>query len=314
MRKNLLPILLSLALGIALIFIKIQYDHKKQMLSCFQTLEFNLAQSNENVERFSQSRFYFLSEQCKNRPDEVRPYYDRAYKVKYISEKFLTYVENLKRVLIGKVPIEGWGSFRKTEFLTEDDFKIKPAYLDKKTLTTVMNKADSLHKELMNLLKDGGDIKFDPNDRDNLASKPYFKNCCNILEWNNNPSMQEAIIKLTKLQNDAINLEAEIIYTLSRYADFQGFTFDIIKAKVIPNALMIKVGSEYRAEVLLVSSNSRADNPVIVNGKALPIVDGKGIYTIKPIVPGIYYWEGVIQVNSPRGTKEYPFKEKYEAF
>jgi len=116
------------------------------------------------------------------------------------------------------------------------------------------------------------------------------------------------------LQNDIRNLEAEIITLLKKDIIDSWCGFIREKPRIVPNAKMVRVGSNYQAEVFLYPIYDASFFDVIVEEKELPLIDGKRIYTAIPSSPGTYYWKGTLQIKGPKGIAKYPFEEKYEAF
>lgn len=133
-------------------------------------------------------------------------------------------------------------------------------------------------------------------------------------------SLGEALLELSKLQNDMLNLEADIFLLLAKYSSpCQHLRIDPQQAVVVANSTAVMVGYEYKAEVFLVgcsneSKFAKTSQEVIVNGKSIPIVNGKGIYIAKPKHSGTYKFEGVFRVKIENNVKEYPFAADYQAF
>ena len=301
----------------------------KEILKAFHLMEVSFNKANANVDKKNISILKALAEQAKNRPEEVRPYHDRALKVKEVSGEFVKYIEDLKKALIartdGRKEAKEGEVAGETELSEADNIELHANYLfkkpDDKKAKELTAKVNSTREKLLGLLKDGGGVRIDPNDRTKIAA---YTNLKTNYDKTNYPSWAEmyfehsplagVITMLTKIQNDCRNTEADIIETLAKNIDKDKITFDRLEAKVIPNSTAVQVGSEYRAEVILVASNTKSDNPVIVGGRALPMEDGKGIYTARPSNQGVFSWSGSIEVKSPTGNKSYPFKQEYQAF
>ena len=301
----------------------------KEILKAFHLMEVSFNKANANVDKKNESIIKALAEQAKNRPEEVKPFYERALKVKQSSQEFVTYIENLKKALIAntdgrKKPKEG-EILGETELEEADNIELHAHYFFKnpgdkkaKELTEMVN---NTRAKLLGYLKDGSGVKIDAADRTKIEN---YTNLKTNYDQSNYPSwavmyfehspLAGVITMLTKIQNDCRNTEADIIEMLAKNIDKDKVTFDLLEAKVIPNSTAVQVGSEYRAEVILVASNSKADNPVIVNGNALPMEAGKGIYTARPSNQGVFTWKGSIEVKTPTGNKSYPFEQEYQAF
>lgn len=300
----------------------------KEILKAFHLMEVSFNKANANVDKKNVSILKALEEQSKNRPEEVAPYYKRALKVKEVSGEFVKYIEDLKKALIDRTegrnePKDGEAP-GETELAEADNIELHANYFfknpDDAKARELTKKVNDTREALLNLLKDGEGVKIDPKDREKISNftnlrTNYDKKYPGWAEmYFEHSPLAGVITMLTKIQNDCRNTEADIIEMLAKNIDKDKITFDRLEAKVIPNSTAVQVGSEYRAEVILVASNTKSDNPVIVGGRALPMEDGKGIYTARPSSQGVFSWSGSIEVKSPTGTKSYPFKQEYQAF
>ncbi|MCB9252820.1 MAG: gliding motility protein GldM [Flavobacteriales bacterium] len=301
----------------------------KEILKAFHLMEVSFNKANANVDKKNTNLLAALKEQSQNRPEEVGPYYERAKIVKKESGIFVKYIEELKKTLIdradGRKEPEAGENPGETELESADNIELHANYFFKnpadekaKELTEMVN---NTREKLLALMKDGNGVVIDKKDRDKIANLTNLKT---LYDENKYPSWAEmyfehaplagVITMLTKIQNDCRNTEADIIEVLARNIDKKKISFDRLEAKVIANSTAVMVGSEYKAEVLLVASNSKSENPVMVNGVALPMENGKGIYTVRPSTQGTFTWKGVIQVKGDQGVQDYPFESEYQAF
>ena len=113
---------------------------------------------------------------------------------------------------------------------------------------------------------------------------------------------------LTMLQNDAKNMEADIINKI--LADKPIVTLDQFNAvAVAPSSYVIK-GQPYKAEIYLTASDSKSSPDVTVNGNKIPTENGKGVYTGATGSVGSFKWVGTIRVKERNGSiKEYKTPE-----
>jgi len=303
----------------------------KEILKAFHLMEVSFNKANANVDKKNQNILEALRVQADSRKDEVGPYYNRALEVKKISSDFVKYVEDLKKTLIShtdgrKESKKGEGS-DETELIEADNIELHANYFFKspsdqkaKELTDLVN---STREKLIGQLKgDGTKVVIDQADKvkietlTNLRTNYDEKSYPGWAEmYFEHSPLAGVITMLTKMQNDCRNTEADIIEVLAKNIDKQKYTFDVLEAKVIASSSAVMVGSEYRAEVILVASNSKSESPVVVGGRTLPMEEGKGIYTVRPSTQGEFSWSGNVVVTGPDGkTKPYPFEAKYQAF
>lgn len=301
----------------------------KEILKAFHLMEVSFNKANSNVDKKNKGLIGALEDQAKTRPIEVKPYLDRAKEVKKTSEEFVSYIEELKKALITKAdgrkepkPGEIAGE---TELISADNIELHANYFfknpDDRKAKELTDKVNSTREKFLALLKSGNGVVVKPADVERIKALTNLKT---EYDKGNYPGWAEmyfehsplagVITMLSKIQNDCRNTEADIIDLLASSVDADKTTFDRLEAKVIANSTAVMVGSEYKAEVLLVASNSTSDNPVLVGGRALPMENGAGIYTARPSNQGSFKWSGSIEVKGPAGIKSYPFEAEYQAF
>ncbi len=301
----------------------------KEILKAFHLMEVSFNKANDNVEKKNKGLIATLQDQAKTRPDEVKPYLDRALDVQKTSTEFVKYIEELKAALIartdGRKEPKAGELAGQTELSEADNIELHANYLfknpDDAKAKELTKKVNDTREKLLSFLKTSGAVVVKDADLKKIKSVINLKT---DYDKTNYPGWAEmyfehsplagVITMLTKIQNDCRNAEADIVELLAKSVDADKTTFDRLEAKVIANSTAVMVGSEYKAEVLLVASNSTSDNPVIVGGRPLPMENGAGIYTARPSNQGNFTWGGVIQVKGPNGIKPYEFKAEYQAF
>ena len=287
--------------------------------------------SNSNLYKRNITLIKTLGEKLKWRPEEFAPHYNKALKVNEVSRDFVKYIRNLKKAIIANAEdriIKNKGFLTEeeeilieTDLLNADNIKLPSKYFNDSRLKELTEKMDFTRTKLLDFLKNDKEVKWDPTDSNKISNQPYLLTTFDnekYKSWSkmylNHLSLVKAITMLTKLQNDCRNFEAEIIEVLLKYTQIRDGGYVRLEARIIPNARVVKAGSRYQAEVFLYPSHDASNYKVIVQGKQLPLQEAKRIYTITPQKPGIYHWEGVVQLKTARGSINYPFKEKFEAY
>ena len=114
---------------------------------------------------------------------------------------------------------------------------------------------------------------------------------------------------MSKMQSDVRNAESEITRYLYNKIESGSFKFNKLEPTIIPNSNYILKGNEYQAEVFLAAFDTTQTPTIIVDGKEIPIKNGRGIYTAGSGAPGNRKWGGIIQMKATDGTIiEKPFK------
>jgi gliding motility-associated protein GldM len=139
-------------------------------------------------------------------------------------------------------------------------------------------------------------------------------------------------VNLTALQSQVTNAEVDVVSKLLSSVSASDFKFDKLQAKVIAPSSVLIQGDEYKADVLLVASNSTSNPKILLcavdtskndgetdprlnkndPGKEIPVSGGVGKYKTGTGSTGEQKWSGVIQVEKPGGgSNYYPFAASY---
>lgn len=113
---------------------------------------------------------------------------------------------------------------------------------------------------------------------------------------------------LTMIQNDAKNMEADVINRI--LADKPVVVLDQFNAVAVAPSSYVIQGQPYKAEIYLTASDSKSSPDITVNGSKIPTEGGKGIYTGSTGGVGSFKWVGTIRVKERNGNiKEYKTPE-----
>ena len=105
---------------------------------------------------------------------------------------------------------------------------------------------------------------------------------------------------LTMIQNDAKNMEADIVNKI--LADKPIVVLDQFEAVAVAPSSYIIQGQPYKAEIYLTASDSKSSPDVSVNGSKVPTSGGKGVYTGGTGSVGSFTWKGTIRVKERNGN------------
>ena len=118
---------------------------------------------------------------------------------------------------------------------------------------------------------------------------------------------------LSKIQIDIKNAESHIINYLYSQIDASSFKFNSLNAQVIADSKVVLQGDEFVAHVFLAAEDTTQSPEILVDGRPLEIVDGKGIYRRRADTQGTFKWNGIIRYRSPEGIiQNYPFEHEYQ--
>ncbi len=89
-----------------------------------------------------------------------------------------------------------------------------------------------------------------------------------------------ALAVLSQKQSEVRRLEGEVLDYLASLVGLKEIKFDEIFAVVIPDSRSVVAGQKYRAEVAIGAYSKSITPRISINGSAVPVRDGKGLYEI----------------------------------
>jgi gliding motility-associated protein GldM len=310
----------------------------KEVLNAFVTVNTSLVNSKYNLAGKNEETYQDFRSAMILNPVKTKPFYDKAMKVKAMSDSMISYLENTKDMLIRKV--EKLDPNEKTPELIDvgakDNYDV-PTHImcgdenDGKghEASTLKEKLKKFKDDLLSLLDDKTDkdkpaIKKslevslstedpDPKDPKNKDAIGEGKRTWEMFNFYHNP-LAATVVMLSKFQNDIKNAEAAIINHLKNAIDKTDFKFNTVSAKVIANSNYVMEGEEYSADIFVAASDS-TQKPEIWLGQydtippahfigtpdttSVKTVAGVGVYKTHPGGEGPQKWGGVIRVKNP---------------
>jgi gliding motility-associated protein GldM len=89
-----------------------------------------------------------------------------------------------------------------------------------------------------------------------------------------------ALAVLSQKQSEVRRIEGEVLEYLASQVGIKEIKFDEIFAVVIPDSRSVVAGQKYKAEVAIGAYSKSITPRISINGSALPVKDGKGLYEI----------------------------------
>lgn len=325
----------------------------KDVLNAFVVVNTSLVSTNRVLDEKNNATMADFEKANSKDPSKVGFYYNKAVEAKKMSKEVTDYIESLKAHLImitDKKPQEAADSLKeKLQYVDSKDNYDEPTRImigddaanpkdGEFTAKELRGKIEGLRDGLIKLFSP--EDKFRPDVRKSIieniekALTPPEKiviaadgtqESWELANFYHLP-LAAVVTNLSKIQTDIRNIEADVVRALKSAVTELDFTFDQLNAKVIAPSSYILSGDEYKADVLLVASNSSSKPKIIVGdidttgGKVtikeekgvLEVEGGYGKYSVKTSGEGLQKWAGVIQVEKPGGgVDNYPFFAEY---
>ena len=282
------------------------------VLDAFKNINNSLETSRANVNNSVDQLFAaFENTKLKEEPERARPIYEKAKQARAIIADLNNYINGLKK----EFEKRGGGYDEDTGDLSQrDNTDIAPGLMiNGKKGKELKEKINHTREKLLALLdqKDRQAATFslvaaDPKKRAN------GKRTWEEVNFGDGTPLTAAMTILTKIQTDAQNAESDVVKRILGKMDQAVVNLDQFAAvAVAPTSYLIQ-GQPYTAEVFLTAYDSKSDPSITVNGSAVPVTNGKGVYNINTSKEGAFTWTGVIRVKQTDGTiKEYRTPEQH---
>ena len=276
------------------------------ILDAFKNINNSLETSKSNVNTAVQQLFTaFENTKLKEEPARAKPIYDKAKKAQAIIGDLDKYILSLKEELAKQ---GGGYDEEKGDLVKRENEDISPnLMINEKKGTLLKDKINDTRAKLLALLtpEEQKMVSFSLEAK-NPEKSVNGKKSWEEINFGSGTPLTAAMTILTKIQTDAKNAESDVVKIILGKMDQAVVNLDKFAAVAVAPTSYLVQGQPYKAEVFLTASDSKSEPAISVNGSALQIVDGKGVYSVPTNREGIFSWTGVIKVKQTDGSyKEY---------
>lgn len=290
----------------------------KEVLNAFQTINQSIERSNDAISG-KNAALYAAFDKAQNNPseaDKVRPYNDRAKKVKAYTDELYSYLNSLKDSVINRaggkdVNAEGDTVVKSIENIdASPQFFYKLGYGD-----SVKNRLIKYKDDILSLIPPGDtknslDSQFPVQVIDPKPNEDNPKGEWSFGTFNNIPVVA-AVAMLSKFQNDIKNAEAMALEDLQKRIYLEDYKFDTLAPIAVPTTSYALEGQEIEANITLAAFNKTLNPDIFVGGQKIEVKGGVGIYKTKASGIGEREVTGQIVMDKQGKKETYPFKFKY---
>lgn len=282
------------------------------VLDAFKNINNSLETSRANVNNSVDQLFAaFENTKLKEEPERARPIYEKAKQARGIVADLNNYINSIKKEFEKK----GGGYDEDTGDLAQrDNTDIAPGLMvNGKKGKELKEKINSTREKLLALLdaKDREAVTFSLEAKD-PEKRVNGKKAWEDINFGDGTPLTAAMTILTKIQTDAQNAESDVVKRILGKMDQAVVNLDQFAAVAVAPTSYLVQGQPYTAEVFLTAYDSKSDPAISVNGGALEVSNGKGVYTVNTSKEGAFTWTGIIKVKQTDGTvKEYRTPEQH---
>ena len=279
------------------------------VLKAFKNINDSLYTSKENVNANITSLLASYEKvKVKENPGLNQPKFDRAKQAQKIAEDLITYIESIHK----KIAAEGYDEHGELKQKNNLDIgqHIMGGEESKGDGIILQQKINETGKKLAALLKaDEGKPTFLIEAKDPVKPKAGEPKTWVSANFGEGIPLAAFQTILTMLQNDAKNMEADVINRILN--DKPVVTIDQFSAVAVAPSTYVVQGQPYKAEIYLTAYDSKKNPDISVSGGSVTVANGKGMFTGNTSSVGTFKWKGTIRVKQTDGqVKEYSTAEQ----
>lgn len=305
----------------------------KEILDAFVTVNNGLENTARSFDKDIASLYAKFDEKKSIDPLRVQAMWAKAQEAKKLSKDLGVYIEEMKKMLLRETEgyknkeedtihleyVEGKERYDVTTNILcgeSEDGQDGQAHVLRQKLeaykTAMLNLLPPADRAAMNLSIEAKD----PTDGGEFRTwemKTFY-----------HTPLAADITILSKIQDDVKSAEADVVEALLKQTDSDIIPFDTVAARVIASTNYVMAGDTFKADIFLAAFNKTL-SPQILLGKYNPktgkmdgaydsvkVANGLGKYFVKTSGEGIFTYEGVINMTTPKGqVRQYPFQSEY---
>jgi hypothetical protein len=239
-------------------------------------------------------------------PNEVKPWYDEVLLLRSKSQSILTGIEAIKYELLD-------GRMSTPENLEQARYRIYP--IDKNRIETLTNDLTAYKNEILIYFVTVGNHngKDQIYSIDDLLDEDISFIKGNIL--NKMPVALKFYAWLSKIENDVVLAESEILKVFLIQIKSEGFKFLTDLVVIEPMESVVRRGEEFSCEIYLSGKDATIQPDIFVEGEKLMVINGKAQYKkhVSSSKIGQVEKNGVIKfVRYTGDSTSIPFKIEYQ--
>ena len=310
----------------------------KDVLDSFVLVSESLEKTVDNYKTKNQKVYDEFEKQLTINENKVRPWKDKADKIKALTDSLYNQIEGYK---IGFITLaEGSnvenvikpGRFVLDSLNSKDNIDFGGQYFILEGRGEALRGKIEEYKAAALSVIPESEVSIINNIETALNTETHVTKEGVVHSWESRtfehvPAIAD-IVMLEKLKTDIKNVETDVINYLFKQISAGDFKFNALSATVIPNSNYVMRGNEYSATIFLAAFDSTQAPEILVgsykkNGpenyemvgayETLTVTRGKGVYKKVASSLGERKWGGLIRIPRPDGTVScYPFEESYQ--
>jgi len=282
------------------------------VLDGFTQVHDGLNRSNINVHNRNGAIYHRLEALAAQNPEKVGPWLDKADDVRRLTTGIVSHLDSLKLAIVQKADGEDGNP---DNILNRDDLEAAAVVM----LSPGNNRGTALRRRVEDYREYMAQIMDDSlksnNIRAMLSTGPIRRSgTLAPQQWEEAKFDQQPVVAavtlLTKLQNDILYAEGEVLSQLLTQVDAGDVRVNELNAYVLPQSRLVMRGGKYSANIVLAAVDTTQRPVVVIDGN--PLANDKGLYEVSTGSTGKFSYTGYLEVPHGDGTTtRHPFASEY---
>ena len=283
-----------------------------EVLNGFSIVEDSLKRTTDNSAKENQAIYDDFDQQMKSNPAKVKQWYDKAARVRQMSDSLFNLAAELKLAIVREA--DGSDGDDPSNIRNKEDLEaanqvmLAPGRGRGRELKEAI---DRFRQQMLTMVTDPAQQKIIasnlttdiPRDKQALG-----KNWQEYM-FESMP-VAAAVTLLSKLQSDLRYAEGEVLHTLVSNIDVKDIRVNSLNAFVIPNSQTIVRGDKFSAHIVMAAVDTTQVPQIFIGGREVHL--NNGLYETITSRTGDFTLSGYIQVQNGGGDViKRDFEQKY---
>ena len=318
------------------------------ILNAFVLVDEGLVKTTTSFVAKNETSYSIFDAEMEKTPDKVRPFRDKAYRVKDMADQLAFDLQELKVEIVrycdganapSLSPVDwtiGEKRERKSTFnVNGDEVKAKDNMDKPAEIMITKNGGAELKKKIEAFREELLSMTTDPSVQQAIQQSLNTGDMTNMsgttISWEvghfENIPLIAVVTLLSKMQSDVRNAEADIVKNLLDQIGATDTKVNKMEAIVQARTSYILRGGEYEARILLAAYDSLQKPEIMIGpytrtesgyemvgeGRSLPYDErGRAMFRTTPSSAGTYNLTGLLRMAGPDGMVSYPFNSEYQ--
>lgn len=282
-----------------------------EVLEGFSVVEDSLRRTTTNATKENQGIYDDFETQLKANPVKVKAWFDKAQKVKTISDSLYNFAEQLKIAIVKEADGKDGDihNIKNKESLeAANQVMLAPGRGQGRKLFDAIN---SFRSRILEMVSDKTQREIIQNNLTTDIPKSATTMGKNWQEYMfEDMPVAAAVTLLSKLQSDVRYAEGEVLHTLVANVDVKDIRVNSLNAYVIPNAQTVVRGDKFSAQIVMAAVDTTQIPDIYIGNRKVSL--NNGLYETVCGSTGDFTLSGFIETVNGGGDKiRRDFSQKY---